>query len=198
MKKESGITLVILSITVIVLFVLAGVCLTIILGDNGIIAKTQRKKEQTEEKALIEMVESAKTTAKIGSDSSTGNNITVLEKELINNLGNEIIIEKIGKDDDLPWIVKKDGYEIYIDENTIKTDGIVLNKLSLELVSGETETLIARILNEENKNIEWESSNPNVVTVIDGKINAVGEGNAQITAMIEGTKYEVTCLVNVK
>lgn len=198
MKKESGITLVILSITVIVLFVLAGVCLTIILGDNGIIAKTQRKKEQTEEKALIEMVESAKTTAKIGSDSSTGNNITVLEKELINNLGNEIIIEKIGKDDDLPWIVKKDGYEIYIDENTIKTDGIVLNKLSLELVSGETETLIARILNEENRNIEWESSNTNVVTVIDGKINAVGEGNAQITAMIEGTKYEVNCLVNVK
>ena len=198
MKKESGITLVILSITVIVLFVLAGVSLTIILGDNGIIAKTQRKNEQTEKEALIEMVENAKIAAKIGSDISTENNITVLEKELINNLGNEITIEKMGKKDDLPWIVRKDKYEIYIDENTIKSDGIVLNKSTLELMSGETETLTARILNEKNKYIKWESSDANIATVTDGVVNAVGEGNAQITAMIEGTKYEETCFVNVK
>ena len=41
MKKEKGITLIALIITIIVMLILVAVTLTIALGDNGIIAKAR-------------------------------------------------------------------------------------------------------------------------------------------------------------
>ena len=47
MKKNKGITLIALIITIIILLILAAVSLNFVLGDNGIIFKVQLAKEKT-------------------------------------------------------------------------------------------------------------------------------------------------------
>ena len=48
MKKNKGITLVALVVTIIILIILAGVSINLILGDNGIITMAKRAKENME------------------------------------------------------------------------------------------------------------------------------------------------------
>lgn len=43
-KKERGITLVALVVTIVVLLILAGVSISLVLGNNGLIKKTQEAK----------------------------------------------------------------------------------------------------------------------------------------------------------
>ena len=47
-KKEKGITLIALVVTIIVLIILAGVSINMLVGDNGIITQAQKVKEETE------------------------------------------------------------------------------------------------------------------------------------------------------
>ena len=49
MKEEKGITLIALVITIIVLIILAGISISLVLGDNGIVTKAKQAKEQTEQ-----------------------------------------------------------------------------------------------------------------------------------------------------
>ena len=46
MKKENGITLIALTITIIVLLILAGVTIATLTGDNRIITKSRRSKRK--------------------------------------------------------------------------------------------------------------------------------------------------------
>ena len=48
MRKERGITLIALVVTVIVLIILAGVSISLVLGENGIVNKAKKAKENTE------------------------------------------------------------------------------------------------------------------------------------------------------
>ena len=48
MKKEKGITLVALVVTIIILIILAGISINLVLGDNGIITISKKAKENTE------------------------------------------------------------------------------------------------------------------------------------------------------
>ena len=62
MKKNKGITLVALVVTIVVLLILAGVSINLVLGDNGIIAKAkeaQRKSAEASQNDLIGMNELA-------------------------------------------------------------------------------------------------------------------------------------------
>ena len=57
MKNQKGITLLALVITIIVLLILAGITISAITGDNGIIGNAEQAKEETEianEKEIIE------------------------------------------------------------------------------------------------------------------------------------------------
>ncbi len=70
--------------------------------------------------------------------------------------------------------------------------GITLNETSGNLKLGETKTLTANLTpaNATNKNVTWTSSDENVATVdSQGKVTAIGEGNAIITATtVDGLK----------
>ena len=55
--QQKGITLIALVITIIVLLILAGVTISMVLGDEGIIAQAQSAKEKQEEKAKEEQEE---------------------------------------------------------------------------------------------------------------------------------------------
>lgn len=74
------------------------------------------------------------------------------------------------------------------DEAALKmwVESVSLNKSTLSMTVGDTETLTATILpnNTTVDNVVWKSSNTNVATVDKGIIKAVGEGSAVITATI--------------
>ena len=80
----------------------------------------------------------------------------------------------------------------------IATTGISVSKTSLTLNIGENATITATVTpnNATNKNVTWTTSNNKVATVTNGKIVAVGEGTATITAKASGGQT-ATCTVKV-
>ena len=80
----------------------------------------------------------------------------------------------------------------------IEVTSVSLNKTSLTLEIGESETLTATVLpsNATDKSVTWTSSDQSVVTVANGKITAIGSGTATITATTSNGKT-VTCTVTV-
>lgn len=77
-------------------------------------------------------------------------------------------------------------------------EGIELNKTEISLVKGESETL-ELILNPTNAIVNemtnWMSSNPEIATVENGVVKAVGEGTTTITVELEG--FIKTCKIRV-
>ena len=94
---------------------------------------------------------------------------------------------------------KSSSCKVIVEETTIEISSISLNSNSKELTVGESFQLTTTI-NPNNatiRNISWESSNKNIVNVVNGKITAIKEGSATITAKsLNGKK--ATCLVKVK
>lgn len=69
---------------------------------------------------------------------------------------------------------------------TVKVKSITLNQRSLKWTIGKTGSLIAKVApsNATNKELTWKSSNINVAAVdAEGKITAIGVGNARITCI---------------
>ena len=88
---------------------------------------------------------------------------------------------------------------VTVKKNTVAVESVTLDKSSLELTEGETATLTATVKpdNATNKTVTWTSSSSSIATVDqNGKITAVSEGTATITAKA-GDKT-ATCSVTVK
>ena len=85
------------------------------------------------------------------------------------------------------------------EEPIVKVESVKLNKSSLTLVEGDSETLEATISPSDaiNKKVSWESSNVAVATVEDGKVTAVKFGKATITVTTEDGGKTSTCEVAV-
>ena len=83
--------------------------------------------------------------------------------------------------------------------DAIVATGIELDAEELILEVGETATINATVTpsNATIKNVIWESSDKDVATVSNGTITAVGEGEAEITATVEGTEISASCAVTV-
>lgn len=83
----------------------------------------------------------------------------------------------------------------------ILVTGVTLNKSELALYTGGSATLTATVQPDDatNKAVNWSSSNEAVATVdTNGKVTAVGEGNATITATAaDGSNISATCTVTV-
>ncbi len=92
-------------------------------------------------------------------------------------------------------------YTLNIKSATVPVTGVTLDKTTLELFTGNTATLTATVQPSDatNQNVTWESSNTEVATVgANGKVTAVGEGNATITATAEeNSNISATCTVTV-
>ena len=84
------------------------------------------------------------------------------------------------------------------DFDNIEITGITLNKSTVTITEGETETLVATIIpsNATDKTITWKTSNSAVATVSNGVVTAVKAGTATITATAGG--YSATCVVTVE
>ena len=96
--------------------------------------------------------------------------------------------------------VTSDAATLTVNAATVSVTGVTLEPTSLSLFTGNTATLTATVQPSDatNQNVTWESSNTEVATVdANGKVTAVGEGNATITVTtVDGSKT-ATCIVTV-
>ena len=192
-KNERGITLIVLVITIIVTLILAGVTISGLNGENGIITKSKEAKIKAEKSRTIEKINLVILTVMTEGDGDidTGKLREELEKE-------GLTVKTEG--DNLPWDVADDKYIYRINEDyTVEeVQGISLSKKEIKLVSGESETITATLTEGTTGKITWESSAPDIVKVENGKVTAVREsGTATITAKVEGTEYKATCTVKI-
>jgi len=79
------------------------------------------------------------------------------------------------------------------DDSSSQMGDITLAEKSHEMLFGETYEIVAKISSDED--IVWTSSDPNVASVDNGSVIAVGKGEAIITASIGASK--ATCLIKV-
>ena len=75
LKKQNGITLIALVITIIVMLILAGVVISMVVGDNGIITKSKQAKKATLIAEITDHLSGALTTADMEEQSTTNSDI---------------------------------------------------------------------------------------------------------------------------
>lgn len=114
LKRNKGITLIALVITIIVLLILAGVSIVTLTGDNGILNKAQSAKVETEKANEKEQIDLAVLSSKTNTDLSIDKKILREELSKINE-----IIDGVPEDGeyDLPvTVIGKSGTKYIIDE----------------------------------------------------------------------------------
>ncbi len=90
--------------------------------------------------------------------------------------------------------------KVTVSDKEIKVTGVTLNKATLSLIAGASETLTATVAPADaaNKKVTWKSSNAAVATVdAAGKVTAVKAGEATITVTTEDGGKTATCKVTV-
>ena len=93
----------------------------------------------------------------------------------------------------------KQGFcDVTVLQNT-DLKGISLDADEINLAAGSSRTLTVVFYPEyaANKNVSWSSSDPAVATVSEGKVVAIKEGTATVTATSEEGGFKAECLVNV-
>lgn len=110
-NKQKGITLIALVITIIVLLILAGVAISMLSGENGILRQAVKAKQETESATKIENIKLAVTSAMMNKDHKIEKE--KLEKEL------EKVFKDVKVDEDNGFIIEADGNIYMIDEKGI-------------------------------------------------------------------------------
>jgi uncharacterized protein YjdB len=89
---------------------------------------------------------------------------------------------------------------VTVTQGAIRVTGVSLNKSSIKLEKGSSETLVATVTpsDAENKSVLWSSSNSSVASVdSSGNVTAVGRGSCNITVTTVDGGYTATCAVAV-
>ena len=86
---------------------------------------------------------------------------------------------------------------VTVAKQVVQVTSVTLNKFSLELKKGQSETLIATVKPDDatDKKVNWSSSDSSIATVEDGKVTAIKSGIATITA--KAGEQSVSCEVTV-
>jgi len=74
--------------------------------------------------------------------------------------------------------------QVNVSKKIIPVESITLNKVELSLIEGDSEILSATVKPEDatDKTVTWSSSDSSVASIDDGKVIAISEGSAVITA----------------
>ena len=117
LKNKNGITLIALVVTIIVLLILAGVSLSLLLSDSGIIGRATKSKEASRYVELKEQEDLLKIEYKINQSLSNGETSITKEKR-------EKILEDLYKQNK----ITQDEYNTLLDEDPVIIDGKEFNK----------------------------------------------------------------------
>ena len=89
---------------------------------------------------------------------------------------------------------------VTVSAKTYPVTGVTLNKTSITITIGETETLEPKIspTNASNKSVNWSSDDPSIVSVDQtGKMTAKAVGTANVTVKTSDGDFTATCKVTV-
>ncbi len=114
-KQTKGITLIALVITIIILLILAGVTITMLTGDNGILKQATNARKTNSKAEFEEQVKLAVIASRVNDTASI--DLKTLDEE-INKISGTTITKSA--DNNLPWTVKKENNEV-----TITADGTI-------------------------------------------------------------------------
>lgn len=146
MKKNKGITLIALIVTIIILLILAGSVLILTLGDSGIIAKAKEAKKK-------QILANAK--EKIGIELLTAQAEAIEKDRILDQEQIENIISKYGElqEDGDTIILKDNGYKISLLEiytgTTITEKSTAEYEAEIALLEQQIETLKEQLKNAE-------------------------------------------------
>lgn len=91
--------------------------------------------------------------------------------------------------------------DVIVQPPAVRVSGVLLDKLNVDLFSGDTEKLTAIVIpsNAVVKTVEWSTSNSAIVTVDQqGNIRAIAPGTATVTVTTNDGGYTKNCIVRVK
>ena len=121
-KRASGITMVALAVTIVVLLILAGVSISTLVGENGIVDNAKKIQNDTYYQIASEEVNQLVLEHKLTKKDET------LEEFLTSKVPSRI--DGVTRKDDNTLIVKKNGYEIEVQEVKAESQTLTLNVLS--------------------------------------------------------------------
>ena len=204
-RKDKGITLIALVVTIIVLLILAGISISMLTGQNGILNRATTAKKQTENTNARDELALAITSLGMdyhinGQGGTFRDYIFSHEAELKKELGSDDVT--LNKTENT-ITYKGKIFTVNEDGSIEAADGIALTdtKKTLQIVDGTAEeaTITANLINLDGS-ITWSSNKPSIVTVTGNgttaTIKAVAAGTATITASCSGKS--ATCEVTVK
>lgn len=174
MEKQKGITLIALVITIIVLLILAGVSIATLTGENGILGKATKSKEETEEATAREIL--AVTLLGAGQEKYTNSDYD--EKEWLNSY-----IENQNKEHEIDIegdVVTVNGWEFEIDRSIPAIKGTV--------GKSEKDTNIKIQLKQA---IDVEKKILKIEIIADKDIKMIKVNEEEITANKENGKYVI-------
>ena len=92
----------------------------------------------------------------------------------------------------------EDGFRVTVRPRPTVLPSIKLSAASMSMTAGETETLTATVT-PSDQSVSWKSSDASVAAVSGGRVTALKEGKATITAVLSysGCTYEAYCAVTV-
>lgn len=131
MKKNNGITLIALVISIIVLLILAGVSIAMLTGENGLIKKAISAKEETEQAEIDEKGKLAETNEKIEKYVTNRDGSITIDSDKLNEMIEAKVQEqytysleekKVGK-----WVDGKDLYRKTFVYNTPTSGSTIAN-----------------------------------------------------------------------
>lgn len=130
--KQTGITLVALVVTIVVLLILAGVSINLVLGENGLITQAKDAKDKTLEADETEGIEFAVTAARINSNGYDKLEQSNLQNAVDNQFGKKkaTVIEN----GDGTFIIKTSDKEYYVSNS--------MDIIKLEKVNDKTPRIL--------------------------------------------------------
>lgn len=123
-KNRSGITLIALIITIIVLLILAGVTISLVVGDNGILSKSKEAKAGSivaEEKEQVNLAYSAALTKTLGAAVTAED----LQAELDNSVGIGKTEVSVNDDETLNILFNETGHNYKMNGYTIEQEELL-------------------------------------------------------------------------
>lgn len=217
-KRNSGITLIALVITIVVLLILAGVSIAVLTGENGILTRAKESVNEHSKAAAIEDVKLAWQEIRAEYETREDKNKNKTDYYTKENVSNSLMSGNIA-DQDGSFIYnelgkslliyennKKEKYNVQIDElgnvtiveetNIDVEDKLVTTTYSVKIKVGETYKITT------SENLRWESSDNSIATVnvVDNEVTISGikEGESIVTGKNVNDKDVVVCVLTVE